>query len=237
MAKLVLNDITKLDNNAITLLNDNFTKLEAAIENTLSRDGLTPNTMASVLDMNSSKVINSSPPTAGSDLARLVDVNTATEGSQVALLRTELGNTAAVGEGDALIGHKNTNYTGTTGRTLHDKLNDIVVNAKDFPGVSGTDYTVPINNAITALTAAGGGRLEIPAGATISSQILITSSNIHLHFEGNCTATFTTKQCMFLFQGTVGTRLQNILVTGPTAILDGNGANITGYTYDKLDDA
>jgi len=120
---------------------------------------------------------------------------------------------------------------------LHDKLNDFTVSAKDFPGVSGTDYTVPINNAIVALAAAGGGRLEVPAGATISSQILITSSNIHLHFEGDCTATFTTKQCMFLFQGTVGTRLKNILVTGPSAMLDGGGTGIGGYTYSGADDA
>ena len=51
MAKLVLNDIAGLT--ADVALNSNFTAIEAAIENTLSRDGTSPNPMGADLDMNS----------------------------------------------------------------------------------------------------------------------------------------------------------------------------------------
>lgn len=60
MAKLVLNDIDSLANTASAkqALNENFTDIEAAIENTLSRDGTTPNQMQADIDMNSNDLLN-----------------------------------------------------------------------------------------------------------------------------------------------------------------------------------
>jgi hypothetical protein len=61
MAKLVLNDISNLTGNptsAEQALNDNFTSIETAIENTLSRDGTTPNSLEAQLDANSQRIIN-----------------------------------------------------------------------------------------------------------------------------------------------------------------------------------
>lgn len=65
MAKLTLNDIENLDGNpssAETNINANSAAIEAALENTLSRDGATPNTMSADLDMNSQKVTNVASP-------------------------------------------------------------------------------------------------------------------------------------------------------------------------------
>ena len=56
MAKLVLNDIT--DGDHATAMNSNMDAIEIAIDNTLSLDGTTPNSMTANLDMNSNKVIN-----------------------------------------------------------------------------------------------------------------------------------------------------------------------------------
>lgn len=58
MAKLVLNDITS-GYASITALNDNFARIENALENTLSRDGTAPNTMSADLDMNGHHLLNS----------------------------------------------------------------------------------------------------------------------------------------------------------------------------------
>lgn len=57
--KLVLADLTTLSaSSAVTILNNNFTDIENAVENTLSRDGTSPNHMLSNLDMNSFRIEN-----------------------------------------------------------------------------------------------------------------------------------------------------------------------------------
>lgn len=59
MAKLTLTDLsTTLSNTATFVINNNNTALEAALENTLSRDGSTPNTMEADFDMNSHRILN-----------------------------------------------------------------------------------------------------------------------------------------------------------------------------------
>ena len=55
-------------------LNENFQAIRDAFDNTLSRDGSTPNQMTAPLDMNSQRIINVGPPVNLSDAARLQDV-------------------------------------------------------------------------------------------------------------------------------------------------------------------
>ena len=64
MAKLTLNDLSS-GSFTVDLLNANFTAIETAMENTLSRNGLAPNSMSAALDMNGSRILNL--PTAGSN--------------------------------------------------------------------------------------------------------------------------------------------------------------------------
>lgn len=70
MAKLTLSDIQTLSNqsSAVALLNSNFTAIEDAIENTLSRNGATPNQMNADLDLNSKRVINAGVAINDNDL-------------------------------------------------------------------------------------------------------------------------------------------------------------------------
>lgn len=59
MAKLTLTDLASTQANSIvTAVNNNNTLIEAAIENTLSRDGTSPNEMNADIDMNSNRVFN-----------------------------------------------------------------------------------------------------------------------------------------------------------------------------------
>lgn len=57
MAKIVLNNITA-GYASVDLLNQNFDAIEAAFENTLSRDGTSPNTLTADLDLNHNDILN-----------------------------------------------------------------------------------------------------------------------------------------------------------------------------------
>lgn len=76
MAKLVTSDLVNLSNETSTVntINNNFTAVETALENTLSRDGTSPNTMGAALDMNSQRILNLPTPTAPTDVVRLQDL-------------------------------------------------------------------------------------------------------------------------------------------------------------------
>lgn len=58
MAKLILNDVTS-GFASTTAVNNNNALIEAALENTLSRNGTTPNSMLADLDMNGKLILNS----------------------------------------------------------------------------------------------------------------------------------------------------------------------------------
>lgn len=79
MAKLILNNVASLqsESSALATINANFDAIEVAIENTLSRDGTTPNQLTAPLDVNSQRLINLTNPRSGTDAARLVDIQSA----------------------------------------------------------------------------------------------------------------------------------------------------------------
>jgi hypothetical protein len=79
MAKLALDDIASLQSeaSAIQTLNTNAARIETALENTLSRDGTTPNQMGTTLDMNDNRILNLAAPVSGSDAARYSDIASA----------------------------------------------------------------------------------------------------------------------------------------------------------------
>lgn len=60
MSKITLNDLANLQNeaSAVSTFNANNTLVETAMENTLSRDGTSPNQMGADFDMNSHRILN-----------------------------------------------------------------------------------------------------------------------------------------------------------------------------------
>ena len=60
MSKITLTDLVNLQNEttAVTAINANNTAIETAFDNTLSRDGTSPNNMGANFDMNSHRIIN-----------------------------------------------------------------------------------------------------------------------------------------------------------------------------------
>jgi hypothetical protein len=92
MAKLTLTDLASLENDdtAIAAINANNAAIETALENTLSRDGTTPNTMSASLDMNGQTIVNLPTP--------ITDTEPATKGyvDDIAGLEDSAAITAAV---------------------------------------------------------------------------------------------------------------------------------------------
>lgn len=84
MAKLTLTDIAT-GYSATSVINANNQAIETAIENTLSRDGSTPNDMNADLDMNGNKVTGLGAPSASTDAARWIDVTDSIEATGSAI--------------------------------------------------------------------------------------------------------------------------------------------------------
>lgn len=75
MAKITLNNLTTLNPTAtIATINANNDAIEVAFENTLSRDGTTPNQMEADLDMNGNRLLNLPYPVEDTEPVRLKDV-------------------------------------------------------------------------------------------------------------------------------------------------------------------
>lgn len=66
-----LDSVTNNDTAATATINQNFENLQQAIENSLSRDGSTPNFMDADLDMNSYRIINGAAPEDPKDFVTL----------------------------------------------------------------------------------------------------------------------------------------------------------------------
>lgn len=77
--KTDLTPIANLENevSAVGQINANFDKIEQAIDNTLSRDGTTPNEMLDELDMNSNKIINLPAATSPTEPVRKAEFDDA----------------------------------------------------------------------------------------------------------------------------------------------------------------
>lgn len=81
MAKVSLNSLANLQNeiSAVATINNNSSAIAAALENTLSRDGTSPNSMAANLDMNSKRILNLPVPTSDTEPVRLSDLDAIVE--------------------------------------------------------------------------------------------------------------------------------------------------------------
>lgn len=79
MAKLTLTNPDSLANetNFLGIIESNNDAIEAALENTLSRDGTTPNTMGANLDMNSNRIVNLPAASNNTEPVRKAEFDTA----------------------------------------------------------------------------------------------------------------------------------------------------------------
>lgn len=76
MAKLTLSDLVNLNNpaSAVSTINNNNSAIETALENTLSRDGTSPNAMGADLDLNGHRILNLPQPATTTEPVRVADL-------------------------------------------------------------------------------------------------------------------------------------------------------------------
>jgi hypothetical protein len=146
--KVTLSNVSSFvnDTTAVSTVNANSAAITTALDNTLSRDGTTPNAMGANIDMNSNRILNLPPPSSSGEPLRLADVSVLAGGS-VTPSSLPVGGTA----GQALVKNSSTNYDATwqnslpTGGTSGQVLNKN----------SGTNYDVSWVSPTTGIPTAG----------------------------------------------------------------------------------
>lgn len=90
MSKITLANLANLQNEttAITTINSNSTTIQTAMDNTVSRDGTSPNQMNAAFDMNSNQILNLPQPISGASPLRLQDYNTLISGGTIFVSNT-----------------------------------------------------------------------------------------------------------------------------------------------------
>lgn len=133
-----LDSVTANDTTATALINDNFKTLQDAIENSLSRDGSTPNFMDADLDMNSYKIINSGEAVDDNDVVNLKyvkesiggAVQAAQDASDSAAKAASSAQSALVSASNAAAAVRNAETTITQATALLEETQEYVDTAK-----------------------------------------------------------------------------------------------------------
>lgn len=171
MAKLTLSDLANLQNevSVVTAINNNNTAIETALENTLSRDGTSPNTMESSLDMNSNRILNLPDASSNQEPITLAQFNA---GVTIANLGTLILPGSSTD--NALV-----RFNGTGGATLLNS--NAILDSSGNLSLAGTLSTT--TNNITSTT---GSHTSTTGNFTSSSSgNFTTSSGNHTTTSGN----------------------------------------------------
>lgn len=153
--------------------NSNNTLIETAMENTLSRDGTSPNQMEANLDMNNFRVLNLPEATT--------DAEPATYGQLLAAVLSTGSMTGPVSSVDNDI----VTWNGTSGLILKDSGKQLptgaVVGTTDVQVLSGKTLTAPVINSPTGITSAdvGLGNVDNTSDATKNAaSVTLTNKTI-----------------------------------------------------------
>lgn len=219
MAKITLSNLTTLANEtaAVALINSNMSVITAAWENNLSRDGTSPNSLSSQIDMNSNKIINLTPGSATGEavayeqLAELladIDVSTAAAAaSAVAAASSAATATTQAGLAGASATNAATSYTNTL--ALYNAINNYYLGAfPNDPVLDNDGSALEVGDFYYNTTS---GEIRIWNGSTWTAAIGTTS-----------TATLTNKTINLTSNTLVGTTAQF-----NTALSDDDFATLT----------
>lgn len=135
-----LDSVTNNDTTATASINTNFNTIKQAFENTLSRDGTTPNFMDADLDMNTHRIINAADPTQDNDVItkayfdeRVADV------SNVAQQALASASQAALSAQNSLVSSQESQNSALNSQASAELAEDWAIKMGDT--VAGVDYS------------------------------------------------------------------------------------------------
>jgi len=169
MAKLTLTDISSGYLSTSTY-NANNTLIETALENTLSRDGTSPNTMSANLDMNSNKIVNLTDPTNNQDAATKAYVDGVSGGIDTLAELTDVTSAATtsgymlIADGSAYVGRAlgEAEVEAALASATAFTVNNYVFNVDQTVGAGQDNYVLTYDHGTGEIgleAAAGGGGL------------------------------------------------------------------------------
>lgn len=204
MSKLTLSDVINLqnENTAVGTINANKNTIVTAFDNTLSRDGTSPNSMGADLDMNSHRILNLPLPVNLSEPARLQDIgnapgyaaqaltsanNAAGSASAAATSASSAGTSATAAAASATAAANSAASTGISGLTNHGipvantttSLNTslILTNGQLVVGATGANPTVQSVSGDATLSAAGALTVTKTNGTSFASSATTDTTN------------------------------------------------------------
>lgn len=210
MTKITLSDLANLENQttAVSAINANNAAIETAFDNTLSRDGTSPNQMSASLDMNSHRILNLPSPTSLYEPIRLLDVETINS-SGITVSPLPAGGL----QGQHLIKNTDTNYDVSWAPPASSEYGQVFLG--DGTGV--TDVTAQLNTVLAGnsnvLIKPGTYKINGTVSLNDNQTIVLSSGTILKQYAANPASTP-------IFQA-IGKN--NITIIGNGAVFYGEG--------------
>ena len=153
------------DTTAVTQTNANYVLMQNAIDNTLSRDGTTPNTMAANLDMGGNRILNLASPGSNNEPLRLADITlvppsaavfasptaqvgtTVVNGSATTIMRSDAAPPINQGISPTWTGTHTFNNLPVVPGTMATGTNTLTLTNKTISGSNNTLSNVPLGTA------------------------------------------------------------------------------------------
>lgn len=220
MAKVSLTTLASLEDQptALAALNANFTAIATAIENTLSRDGTSPNTMTANLDINNNRIVHLPLPTQSSEPARLTDIDSALVDYQ--LIADDAEEFSGVAEAAA-----------TAAAASATTASGYVTSAAAQVTLAAAQVTLATTQATNAASSASAASTSASDAAASLAALNALAPGVVMTFSSSTSASDP---------GTGTFRFNNATYTSATAIyidnVDKNSASITTWldTFDDL---